>query len=248
MSRRHPKRPLYLSYRVFQTEKDTGDCQDNYFPKKSYGRKRLSHPTYFGILDGVSQSYNSRSWTDAILTSFQKHGFRFWNSLPHTAEMWMEEQEKRISITFPVEFIQSLHRKCLDKVGGATTLAFLQISPSGHFSVEGVGDSCMLLIRNGRVILQTPVVQVFGNSPEQVSSLYPFFNRKAVQKASGNLQKGDTVLLMSDALCEWAMESLYRLDVLRRSSEQELLELVRNAQELTQMKVDDITYMEICIW
>ena len=185
MSRCHPKKSLYLSYRVFQTAKDAGDCQDNYFPKKSYVRKRITRPTNFGIMDGVSQSYNARSWTDAILSSFQRHGFRFWNYLSQTAERWMEEQEKRINTVSPVEFVQALHRKRLKKVGGATTLTFLRISPSGHFSVEGIGDSCLLLVRNGKVILQTPDVHEFGNHPNQVSSLTPCFSHKAVQKAAG---------------------------------------------------------------
>lgn len=248
MSRQHPKKPLSLSYRVFQFAKDIEDCQDNYFPEKSYALKRITSPIYFGLTDGVSQGYNSRSWTEVLLSSFQKYGFDLWNYVPRIAKVWMEEQKERITTEIQGEFIRSLHLKRLNEVGGASTITLLKISPSGHFSVEGVGDSCLLLIRNNRLILQTPEIRDFGNLPEQVSSCEPYFNQKAVQKVSGNLRKGDTLLIMSDALCEWTMQDTQRIEILKRSSREELLELVQFSQETNEMNVDDVTYMELCIW
>ncbi|MBF0517640.1 MAG: SpoIIE family protein phosphatase [Nitrospirae bacterium] len=71
-----------------------------------------------------------------------------------------------------------------------------------------VGDVCVFVIRGDELIHAFPIDNPaeFNNSPRLISSLHDVPQRH-IETTSAELQRGDTMFVLSDALAEWFLKS-----------------------------------------
>lgn len=74
---------------------------------------------------------------------------------------------------------------------------------SGRWQAIAVGDSCLFLVRGGRLACAFPVEKsaAFGTRPQLIGSHSE--GRIRVSAARGDLADGDSLFLMTDAMAEW---------------------------------------------
>jgi hypothetical protein len=88
--------------------------------------------------------------------------------------------------------------------GAAAAMVGLAILPDATWRAIAVGDSCLFHIRAGELIRAFPLSRSdeFDNRPELIESRPPATESEPRQ-ISGELQAGDQLLMMTDAVARW---------------------------------------------
>jgi len=100
-----------------------------------------------------------------------------------------------------------IHRRRIDR-GPAATLLGLEVLDSGAFNVSAVGDTCLFLVRGGKVQNFFPqfTSSGFTDSPDLVQPARP----PRLVRAHGAWESGDTLVAATDALSAWILDGLER--------------------------------------
>jgi len=208
----------------------------------------------FAIADGASEGWQSGPWSRSLVKAYLKH-------VPSPADFdrWIAHHQKYWAppdATGPTAWYAEAKRE----QGSFATLLGLAFSQakSGDglaWKALAVGDSCLLLVRNGELQSCWPVETLAGfhNSP----SLLPSSMATQVPEPewlAGRCYEGDLFLLATDAvaagLMQMATRNLWRSvrTALSRDGATErtagLLELI---QECQARRNDDVTLLAVAI-
>ena len=154
----------------------------------------------FAVADGASETSFAKQWAELLVD-------RFVLEPPTAAELpgwvtplqmaWAGAQQGKATAWYAEE-------KARD--GAFSSLLGLEIE-DGHWRALAVGDSCLFVVRGGRLERAFPLARAaqFNNSPLLLSSV-PRANLRVwdeVTADEGELQDRDRILLMTDALAQW---------------------------------------------
>lgn len=166
------------------------------------------------VCDGASESAFAQLWAATLAQ-------QFISSPPDLARLdyrglmqWLAPAQQRWYERVPWERLP-WHGEAKAREGAFATLLGLQFqaapgrSPGLCWQAVAVGDSCLFLIRDGRLVLSFPMTGAaeFGNTPPLVGSVAAANSGlpRQLPKVSGQCAPGDLFLLATDALAEWLL-------------------------------------------
>ena len=176
------------------------------------------------VLDGVSGSSRAYDWTELLSTlwrdakPFDPRDLDQVNAwLKLGCETWpkLRMTPSRLGGGEGVLVPEYLKRLDDDKRIAQCTAALIQLRPSSHgleWFAGAVGDSCVFHIRDGSLMKSFPLVSVsaFRSDPHVIHSDFEVTTEVVARRwesASGTLEDGDTLLLATDAVAEWALRN-----------------------------------------
>ena len=154
----------------------------------------------YAVADGASETSFARQWAELLVDRFVREppppaGLREWVT-PMQAE-WAGANQPKATAWYAEE-------KARD---GAFSSLLGVILDHGRWRALAVGDSCLVVVRAGRVERAFPLARAeqFNNRPLLLSSVARA-NRLVwddVRFDEGDLRDRDQLLLMTDALAQW---------------------------------------------
>ncbi len=165
----------------------------------------------FAVSDGASAAMRAKDWSDLLVRSYCA------DPMPGTAieaAVWAE----RVAAAMPISHQSGVPDYLADRMAAKpsfATLCGLVLSPSprkgGNQTWEAValGDSCLFHVRDDACIQKFPISShedfddnppLLSTSSEQTASAL-----RHLRTTSGVCAAGDTLLLCTDALAEWAL-------------------------------------------
>lgn len=259
VSRPPRRRPPGLSGEGFVLPKSTarqGECDDSWCLDLASGR--------FAVSDGASSAFMSAQWSQVLTSSYvagppehdltavrrwvaecSEHWAAHLGELPQPAQggdWWNEASARRGSFaTFLGIRVGS------DEVTGTVC-----------WDALAIGDSCLVQVRPSdtgidQLVCAFPLEtsHAFGGSPELVPTVGAEGASPVdlVRTATGSLRPGDSLLVMTDALAQWALAEHERgaspWTHLVEISNDGLAELVHSARTASSMVDDDVTLVRI---
>jgi hypothetical protein len=206
----------------------------------------------FAVADGATESAFAGDWSRLLAEAFvtepvMDRGWPDW--LPPVRGRWLETVGRR-------ELPWYLEEKFAQ--GAFATLLGIEFTPAAtggwDWRAVAVGDCCLFHLRGPELVCSFPLdaADDFNSTPALICS------RPAAlppdHRAKGRARHGDTFLLLSDALAQWA----FRRHEGRRSPWTELVDLARRPDadaafaswveslwSSKELKTDDITMLAI---
>ena len=173
----------------------------------------------FAVADGASSSPKAAVWAEALTTGFLADPFTLTD--PSELDRWIERCCERFRLEHPPSSGEeeitagNWYAQAAERKDGFATLIAAQFGPSPQhvrsYSYVGVGDACLFHVRNGRLFAAAPDIGAdgFGTLPDLIST-NDDHRRQAVERSfagSVDVEVGDEVFLVSDALAEWALST-----------------------------------------
>jgi hypothetical protein len=193
----------------------SSENEDTFFTHKNGPITKLDSPFTCAISDGATAATFSKLWASILVKTFSRaipdpNGFQ--TNLDKCQLEWKKHFQQR---ELP------WHTEEKMKMGSFATLLWLTIfphetsqKPGGRFKALCVGDSCIFQVRNQKVIFCKPIGNSadFNNRPALIpslSSLNHFLKMdSSVQIFSNDWQRGDQLLLTTDALAAFLIKKM----------------------------------------
>jgi len=211
----------------------------------------------FAVADGATEAFDARRWASRLAETWVSA-----KSAPLDVEEfrpWLAEQGEWLRASWEGRKL-SWYAEEKRRAGSFAAFVGLRLEERGRrvrWDAVALGDSCLVQTRGGRVKTAMPVSthEEFNSSPPLVPS-NETVREAALSKlvsAGGEAERGDTFLLMSDALSAWFLESVSKsdgraaqFDSMLAASENDLLaRLVRGERESKRMKDDDVAAVRV---
>lgn len=192
------------------------EYEDAYYPH--YQGARSGARMSFAIADGASEGMLSRQWadilvrafcrqpeTDSLLTELLARSYGAWAS-------WMayyldvRERQNR-----PIQWYEE---PGLERGAFATLLGLVLVheADASRWEAVALGDSCLFQVRDDQVIAAFPVSAAadFDSRPFLIASNRAHNERLPdyVRHMTHACQRGDRLLLMTDALAQWFLRAV----------------------------------------
>ena len=201
------------------------------------------------IADGATESSFAKEWANILAKGFAKYSFEngeIQNSLKELRQLW------RSSIN-----TANLPWYAQDKFQKGAFSAFLGVEidfGKKLWKSVAVGDCCLFLVRNDKLIISFPFVdyESFGNNPYAISSNHSqnLDIDKHLLIKEHDFKQGDILILASDAIAAWFLKSCSEgkktWDIVINRFENEDFETWLNEQRAKkEVKNDDTTLILI---
>jgi hypothetical protein len=195
---------LHFAWQVFHLPKDgssADEYEDAFAGQDSTGR--------FAVADGASESSFAACWARLLAHGFVESEGKPWREgtwLGPLRQLWAKEVDGR-----PLPWYAEEKRD----LGAFATLVGVAFRSSPEADKEAiwrglaVGDSCLFHTRRGRLRTAFPVKKSegFNNRPRLIGSRGgPTGDEAGWQHTTGRCRRGDSFLLMTDALAAWFLE------------------------------------------
>lgn len=238
------------------------ECEDAYWPQV---RDQVrGQELRFAVADGATESIFSRLWARRLVAIYcspltplpNSNVDRFRERVEDAGRAW---SRRVTSQSLPWHAWPKLER------GSYASLVGLDLgerpgrrsTEDGEWKAFAVGDTCMFQVRDGELIAQHPTLAAdqFGFKPLALST-HPGRNTAAWESAQlgsqrGEWRRGDTFLLMTDALAEWFVRNIESkqspFPVLCEAAKSSIVfeEWITGQRDRRDMKNDDVTLMLI---
>jgi hypothetical protein len=173
------------------------ECEDAWAADPAAGR--------FAVADGASESAFAGLWARLLAEGFLSA------SRPRDLPGWLSDVRRRWSAEV-MDLELPWYAEIKRQEGAFATFLGLHVppeeaAPSCRWHALAIGDSCLVRVRKDRRVRAFPLrgSSDFGNQPLLLGSWpspVPSFRR-----CSGTLRPGDRLLLMTDALAQWFLNS-----------------------------------------
>ncbi|MCK9896441.1 hypothetical protein [Frankia sp. AgB32] len=247
-----PQAPLRCSARILRLPKNEIDpIEDGAAASERAGR--------FAVADGASAGRDVHLWAQALVRAYVRqppHG----QASDADLREWFLGVARHHAASLP----QAVGPSWLDEGPGAVTGAYatflgLQIGfdDQGHagWKAIAIGDSCLLQVSAGGVLTAFPLgaPEEFTDTPRLVPGhpdlLATSLNSTAVERASGPVAAGDTLLLATDAVARWlftlAIHDIGGLHRVIRSPRDDLRDHLATQRALGAVDKDDLTLLTV---
>ena len=166
------------------------------------------------VSDGATESAFAREWADVLTDAFVTRPLDIRHLTKDSLHNWLASAQDEWHGRVPWDRIP-WHGEAKARLGAYATLLGLTVGvgPDGPgrlvWQAVAVGDSCLFLVRDGRLSLSFPLDDAaqFDNSPSLLcsnpeSAGGPWEN---VRRAGDECAAGDLFILASDALACWLL-------------------------------------------
>lgn len=208
----------------------------------------------FSLADGATEGFNSRRWARLLV----KHWVRSTRPIttPEVFADWTQSVSSRFEKYWKA---RPLSWFAEEKARGGAFAAFVGLSfhessEALYWQAIALGDSCLLLRRDGEIVESLPLgdPEAFNSRPILVPSKVGTLESAtpSIVCKSGRVEPGDSYLLLSDAIAAWYLRSwrdntsrpktLAFEECVASSSYEELQDLFAGSRELGSLRNDDI--------
>ncbi len=199
------------------------------------------------VADGASETSFARQWAELLVRGFVEEAPRAVELQDWIAPLraaWREAHEGRATAWYA-------EAKARD--GAFSSLLGLVIE-GGRWRALAVGDSCLFVVRAGKLARAFPFerAEQFSNRPVLLSSVARANGDLAGETSvdEGDLQAGDQLLLMTDALAHWFVveAGLGRRPwaaLAKLTTEEQFTALVEVLRAGRALRNDDVTFVQV---
>lgn len=190
------------------------EYEDAYFAPR---RGRGNFPFVCAVADGATESLLSRQWASLLVKRFARHWhspeqWRGW--LNETLRAWQHEKrayiEQRERVGKPVQWYEEPGLEA----GAFAALLGVTLKRTAHgltWRAAGLGDCCLVHVRANELLRAFPMqdANAFNNRPFLLSS-NALRNNNLEEHwcfGEGQLEPGDRMYLMTDALAAWFLRA-----------------------------------------
>jgi len=204
----------------------------------------------FAISDGASTAYDSRIWAQMLTARFLQ--------CPAVNHEWVTGLIREYRACYDFDQLSWIQQSGIEQGAFATLLAAEFQPERVELELLSVGDSLAALVENGNVLKTFPYrhSEQFEADPTLLSTRSDANEFITASQFYGQhsttwpLRNNSVVLLMTDALGKWVLESLVQnsstlRQLLTIGSEEEFKQLVITLRETKQIKVDDTTLVRL---
>lgn len=206
----------------------------------------------FAVADGAGESAHAGVWARLLADEFVKK--------PGTWPDWVKPLQGRWAKATAQSAGDGPQPWFLDgraELGAYATFLGLSVD-GGNWQALAVGDTCLFQVREGKPLVAYPLdhSSQFGNTPVLVGSR-PNADLAALKKiapATGDLQAGDRLWMMTDALARWYLERIEKkerpwelLEDLCDGSDEDFAAWVGLLRSSKQLRNDDTTLLAILV-
>jgi hypothetical protein len=188
------------------------DAADATVPK---GGQITVTPARVAIADGASGSLHAGLWAEILVKWFCGGRIaidaRKWPTA-RLARRWKAETHSRLAKQYKDGLPWYLESK-LDQPAQAAFVG-LEVSSGmdqvqGTYQAIGAGDSCLIHVHHDRVLTTWPLSnpESFDNDPELIAASAHEEPAKRLKYVSGNLESGDRLYLLTDAIAAWFLRN-----------------------------------------
>lgn len=210
----------------------------------------------FAVADGASSSSRAGAWAAELTTGFIDDPLT--TTTDDELVDWFGRRSERFEAAYPATdraemTAENWYAVAASEAVGYATFVGVTVLRDAHGAlvarVVGVGDSVAFVVRDGAVVHVSPSMGAdgFDSYPDLVPS-----DGERVGAAAGTafrsecpLQTGDEILVMSDALAEWALtratDEPELWDVFGEIDSLRFRELVRELRAFDEIVNDDVT-------
>ncbi len=206
----------------------------------------------FALSDGASTSFEARHWARLLCDGFvesppaalSRDDVHTW--LTKLSGQWRHSNSEGTSDWF---------NEAAASRGAFATLLGVQLLPSSSpgrmaWQATAVGDSCLIQVRDGALLASFPIEPGgdFGAHPSLLATRDPRPSDVArFRWAVGELEPGDVLLLLSDALAEWALTDEAGRRFIATAPVDEIEQQVATIRSHGQIVNDDLTLVRVAI-
>lgn len=212
----------------------------------------------FAVADGASSSPKAAVWARSLTTGFLTDPFEIGRR--DALDDWIQRRCDQFAVEHPRADVDDVtpenwYTQAAEGKDGFATLIAAQFGPSpdavATVDFVGVGDACLFHLRDGALLAAAPELGTdgFTSFPDLIST-NDDHREQAVEGAfSGrcSLRVGDEVLLVSDALAEWALSTAPRepevWGVLSELDAGTFDRLIGDLREHDEIVNDDVTFV-----
>lgn len=221
---------------------------------KDLQRQELNEDAYavgqtcVALADGASESYDSQTWARLLTQAYTLD--------QRVSVQWVAARVRTYLDSTDFASL-SWSRQAAFERGSFATLLGLELAPNGvEVDVLAIGDSLAVHVRDGVMVESFPfkLAEEFDARPQLMSTISTanafvgtpdFFTKNS---ATWQVQTGDQILLVTDAIGHWILarkEALADLHTITSVAEFEQLVVARRQDH--SMRLDDSTIMRILV-
>lgn len=177
------------------------DCQDSYSIS-------LEHSS-ISVADGMTQSMLPKVWADLLTKEFTEDitftlsDMDKVNALRDKWKLYFKnELDRQVRENVPTAWIMENHYND-NRSAGATFVGTRFLEDKVEYEI--LGDSCVVLVNNGRIVNVISSKQVgdeFDNYPDYIDSSKQIGEKGFVNKGEFPFRKGDEIIIVTDALSD----------------------------------------------
>jgi len=253
---------MKLSYDTFCLQKKGNkpeEYEDAFAPSHSQEGIDLDGILAFAIADGASIGIASKLWANMLVkhfTEIKKIEADFWQGVSTKWNDWKKNYiEERLESGNPLKYYEE---EGLRKGPFSTLLGLLLIKLNDgrvQWKAIAVGDSCLFLIRDNKLVKAFPVSHSsdFGDFPNLVSPDSIKNGNLNVKRCEDELSSGDEFYLLTDAFAHWFLKGWESgntpwVELSKIDSNDKFKKFVEDLREMKNVKNDDVTFMHIKIY
>ncbi len=159
------------------------------------------------VADGATEAAFTGIWAKILVRAYAAGDLcaeDFWEGLRPLRQKWVQAVN-RSTAGRPMPWYLEEKRRA----GAFAALAGLTL-PDNWWTALAQGDSCLFQLRAGELLYAFPVRRSadFGSRPALVPTSPAREDRRALRVTTGEWRRGDTFLLMSDALAAWFLRGI----------------------------------------
>lgn len=195
-------------YAVTKAGNTPEECED------AYAWEHRESAFYFALSDGATESSFSREWAKELVQTCVQRSLWQQEAIPeevHTAVIndWLLPLQQQWADWLKNQNLVWFAKRKAEQ-GTFATLLGLEIHANQQWQALAVGDSCLFVVRDGRLLHSFPLSSCdqLGYRPCLVGTLIQSELPNVVQQTGDTTQSGDHFYLVTDALASWIFTSL----------------------------------------
>lgn len=167
------------------------------------------------VSDGASESAFAREWANVLVDAFVSRTPDSGGLTEDSMCDWLASAQEEWNVGIPWDRIP-WHGEAKARAGAFATLLGLTIAATSSSSLRlswraiAVGDSCLFVVRDDRLLLSFPLEDAaeFDNTPALICSNPDNAGElwENVRRSEGDCVAGDSFILASDALACWFLD------------------------------------------
>ena len=198
----------------------------------------------FAVADGASESAFADAWAKILVEAFVQTPGPWSGWLAAARERWCTQIQGRELPWFAETKFQE----------GAYAALLGVVFHKSRWRADAVGDCCFFQVRDGALHRSFPMRRSdeFGNRPSLMGSRKRGSTQPRARRMHlrGNLNGGDVIFLMTDALAQWFLTEVEDgqrpwSDLQTIATEAQFISFIDSLRESKKLRNDDVTLMLI---
>lgn len=211
----------------------------------------------FAIADGATEAFDARGWAEHLALAWTRGG-----ALPHTQKEFISWASGEGAAWASVWSGRELPWYAAEKrragsFAAFVGLEFVEVENTLRWRVAAVGDACLVLVRESRVMEALPVADYrnFNATPRLVPSVEvgALMRGSDVSIVEGTVESNTVLWLLSDAIAAWCLRAFAEKSprvaefesLLLQADDASLADFIDEERAAARLRDDDVAVLRI---